>query len=83
MMKWAVTYQAIEKSRFEVVVDARSEGEALDQVRELADFAGGYDKIGIWVSTDDTDIDLDSIQVEPVELPTTAQYVLMDETREA
>lgn len=65
-MKWAVMYQAQEKSLFRVEVDAGSEVEALDQVRELAHFAGGYDKVGIWMSTEETDVDPDSIRVEVV-----------------
>ena len=67
-MIYAITYKVTERSTFQAFIDADDPDQALAKLREFAEDNGGdYTAPGTWVSTEGTDVDLDSIRVEVAE----------------
>lgn len=65
-MLYRIHYRVTERSTFQAYVEAEDEAGALQELHTLArDQGGDYANVGAWISTEGTDVDVDSFTVEP------------------
>lgn len=69
MAWWEIKYRVEERCEFQARVEADSPENALAELRGLADEVGGYENVGAYLRTVETEPDLESFEVNQAEGP--------------